>query len=65
MRFSVVIPAYNAEKTIGNCLESVINQDFSKDDYEIIVVDDCSPDNQNNVIRRYIESYPPQTQTIS
>lgn len=58
MRFSVVIPAYNAEKTIGNCLESVINQDFSKDDYEIIVVDDCSPDNQNNVIRRYIESCP-------
>lgn len=65
MLFSVVIPAYNAEKTIGNCLESVINQDFSKDDYEIIVVDDCSPDNQNNVIRRYIESYPPPAQTIS
>lgn len=64
MRFSVIIPAYNAEKTIGYCLESVINQDFPKDDYEIIVVDDCSPDNQSNIINRYSENYPPNTNNI-
>lgn len=55
--FSIIIPAYNSEKTIGYCLESVINQDFPKNEYEIIVIDDCSPDNQNSVIREIIDRY--------
>ncbi len=40
---SVVIPMYNAEKYIEQCLESILNQTF--DDYEVIIVDDCSTDN--------------------
>ncbi len=40
---SVIIPMYNAEKYIGECLESIFAQTFI--DYEIIVVDDCSTDN--------------------
>ena len=40
---SVIIPMYNAEKFIGECLESIFAQTFI--DYEIIVVDDCSTDN--------------------
>lgn len=53
MKFSIIIPAYNAVRTISYCLDSVIRQDFPKNDYEIIVVDDCSPDNQNDIIETY------------
>ena len=41
---SVVITAYNVEKYIGRCLRSAINQTFSRQNYEIIVVDDSSKD---------------------
>ncbi|MBT0895221.1 glycosyltransferase family 2 protein [Geobacter hydrogenophilus] len=41
-RISVVIPAYNRERTIGICLQSVLNQTFSP--LEIVVVDDRSTD---------------------
>lgn len=51
--FSIIIPAYNAAKTIGYCLDSVISQDFPADEFEIIVVDDCSPDRQNDIINTY------------
>lgn len=42
MRFSVIIPAYNCEDSIGTCLESVLGQ--GHDDIEIVVMDDGSTD---------------------
>lgn len=51
MKFSIIIPAYKAEKFIRHCLDSLMSQDFPSKEYEIIVVDDCSPDGQNDVIR--------------
>ena len=41
-RFSIIVPAYNEEKTIGACLQSLINLDYP--DYEVIVIDDGSTD---------------------
>ena len=41
-KISIVIPMYNVEKYIGDCLESILHQSFT--DYEIIVVDDGSTD---------------------
>ena len=43
MKFSVVIPAYNAEKFICRSVESVLNQTF--EDFEVIVINDGSSDN--------------------
>lgn len=45
MKLSIVIPVYNVEKYIEKCLLSCLNQDISFDLYEIIVVNDGSPDN--------------------
>jgi len=53
MKVSVIIPAYNAEKWIERCLESVINQSFQN--IEIIVVNDGSLDNTLNILNNYAE----------
>jgi len=50
---SVIIPAFNAEKYIGQCLDSVINQNY--DDWELIVVNDGSTDNTENLCLEYME----------
>lgn len=51
MKASVIIPAYNAEKTLGECMDSLLRQDY--EDYEIIVVDDGSEDNTKGVAESY------------
>lgn len=47
---SIIIPAYNAEKYINKCLQSVINQ--TKKEIEIIVLNDGSKDNTESVIKK-------------
>lgn len=52
---SIVIPNYNGEKYIANCLNSILDQSFSEfGKMEIIVVDDCSSDNSVNIIKEYL-----------
>ncbi|MDO5971190.1 glycosyltransferase [Flavivirga aquimarina] len=53
MKLSILIPMYNANKYIGNCLDSLLNQDISKDEYEIIVMDDGSTDNSVELVKKY------------
>lgn len=43
MKYSVIIPVYNTERYLNQCVESVLSQTFS--DLEVILVDDGSPDN--------------------
>ncbi|MDP2909592.1 MAG: glycosyltransferase, partial [bacterium] len=50
MKISIIIPVYNEEKMIGGCLDALINQNYPKDDYEIIVVNDGSTDNTKSQI---------------
>ena len=52
---SVVIPLYNAEKYIGACLTSILNQTFQ--DFEVIVVDDCSTDSSCAVVESFIPKF--------
>lgn len=49
--FSIVIPVYNREKTIGKTLDSILSQNFK--DYEVIVVDDCSKDRSIDVVKQH------------
>ncbi len=51
MKISVIVPAYNVEKTLPTLLDSLSNQ--SCKDFEVIVVDDCSKDNTCQVAESY------------
>lgn len=53
---SVVIPLYNAEKTIVKVLDSIMNQTKKELIGEIVVVNDGSKDNSENVVREYCEN---------
>lgn len=48
---SIVMPAYNVEKYIGDAIESVLNQTYQN--WELLVVDDCSSDNTKNIIEKF------------
>jgi glycosyltransferase involved in cell wall biosynthesis len=51
--FSIIIPFYNKERTIKACLESLDAQDFPKDNYEIITVNNNSTDGSISIIEQY------------
>ena len=53
---SVIVPVYNVEKYIKECLESLVNQTLKN--IEIIVVNDGSPDNSQIIIDEYAKKYP-------
>lgn len=50
-KISVIMPAYNAEKYIGEAIESILNQSFT--DFEFIIVNDGSTDNTKDIILSY------------
>ena len=52
---SIVLPARNEEKYIEKCLDSLLKQDYSN--YEIIVINDSSSDNTEEIIKRYRKSH--------
>lgn len=52
---SIIIPAYNAEKTIGQLIESIVNQDYK--DYELIILNDGSKDKTKEVVLEYAKKY--------
>lgn len=56
MKLSVVVPIYNSERFISECLESILNQSFH--DYEIILIDDGSVDNSLAICTKFCQRYP-------
>ncbi|MGM9714211.1 MAG: glycosyltransferase family 2 protein, partial [Prevotella sp.] len=46
--FTVIIPMYNVGSLVAECLRSVYMQDIAEEDYEIIIVDDCSTDSSRD-----------------
>ena len=53
---SFIIPTYNAEKTIENTINSILMQEKSDIEYEIIVVNDGSTDNTDKVMQKFNEN---------
>ena len=58
MFLSVIICTYNRDQHIERALQSLVNQDFDKSAYEIIVVDNNSTDHTPEIIRRFKEKHP-------
>ena len=52
---SVIVPVYNQEKYLGRCLRSLLNQNYKREDYEIIVINDASTDHTSKVIQAFID----------
>jgi len=57
-KISVIIPVYNVEEYVGECLDSIVNQTVGIENIEVIVVNDCTPDNSLEIVRKYTEKYP-------
>lgn len=48
---SIIVPVYNAEKTIGRCIESILKQDYTN--FELLMIDDGSKDNSGAICDEY------------
>lgn len=57
IRLSVIVPCRNELKYIDGCIESILNQDFPKDEMEVLFVDGMSTDGTREVLSQYCEKY--------
>ena len=62
MKFSVLIPVYKVEEYLEACIQSVLQQTY--EDYEIVLVDDGSPDGSGAICDRFADSYPDKVKVI-
>lgn len=53
--FSIIVPVYNGEKHIENCIQKLLKQSY--DNYEIIVVNDGSSDKTSEIVSKYVLSH--------
>lgn len=57
VKYSFVVAVYNVEKYLVKCIESLINQDFNTEAYEIVLVDDGSLDSSGNICDEYADNF--------
>lgn len=55
IKVSVIVPVYNTEKYLRRCLDSLVNQTLKE--IEIIIINDCSPDNSKEILNKYEKKY--------
>lgn len=55
---SIIIPCYNEERYIRGCLESIVENDYSKESIEVLVIDGCSKDKSRQIVEGFLEEYP-------
>lgn len=63
MEFSILVPVYNVEKYLGQCVESLLNQTYNGK-YEIILVDDGSTDSSGRLCDEYAKNHPEKIRVI-
>ena len=57
MELSIIVPVYNVEKYLEKCICSLVKQTLDDISYEIIIVNDGSPDNSQEIIDKYATRY--------
>lgn len=57
IEISIVLPVYGVENYISTCLDSIFSQGLSETKYEVICVDDCSPDRSIEIIQNYQQKH--------
>lgn len=57
MLISFIVPVYNVERYLSICLDSILNQGIDQDDFEIILVEDCSTDGSLQICKDYSCKY--------
>lgn len=57
IKLSIIIPCYNVEKYIGECLDSIYDQNIPQEEFEVICVNDGSLDKTQFIIQNYQEKY--------
>lgn len=60
---SIIIPIYNSEKYLENCIESVLNQ--TEQNYELILINDGSKDSSEEIMTKYKNKYPDKIKIFS
>ena len=55
-KVTVIVPVYNVEKYLIRCLKSLMKQTYKN--YEVICINDCSPDNSRDILENYTKKYP-------
>ena len=63
MKFSIILPVYNVEKHITKCIDSLLAQTYN--DYEIVVVNDQTPDNSMQIVERFAQEHPEKFNIIN
>lgn len=58
IRLSIIVPFYNVEKYIEQCIRSLYDQDIPQEEYEVICVDDCSPDGSRAIVEQLQTEFP-------
>src|SRR3990170_3006911 len=52
-KISVIVPVYNDAQRIGKCIESLLQQTYPHEKYEVIIIDNGSTDETREVIKKY------------
>lgn len=53
-KVSIIVPNYNSEEYISDCIDSLINQTYKN--IEVLIVDDCSTDNSVEIVKKYVKN---------
>lgn len=53
---SIIVPVYKAEKYLTKCLDTLVHQTATN--YEVLLIDDGSPDNSGKICDSYADKYP-------
>lgn len=56
-RLSIIVPLYDSARFMPKCIESLLQQDIPADEYEILLINDGSPDNSEELAREYAAEY--------